>query len=58
MTIDRKYITVYHCEDGKTPVRAKVIKETDSEISVEYKYGGIMWGLTIPKTHKEYAKLR
>ena len=45
----KKYITVPHVEDWNIKVKAKVIKETDTEIEVEYKYQGMTWGCTIPK---------
>lgn len=44
-----KYITVPHVEDHSIKVRAKVINETAAEIEVEYKLGGVTWGLHIPK---------
>lgn len=43
-----KYITVTHV-DGKTKVKAKVIKETDKEIEVEYRFEGVTWGRYLPK---------
>jgi hypothetical protein len=47
-----KYITVTHV-DGKTKVRAKVVKETTEEVEVEYRLQGMTWGLhlTPPTKH-------
>ena len=50
-----KYITVKHVEDWNVKVLAKVIRETDSEIEVEYKYAGVWWGLTIQKNKEKDA---
>jgi len=45
----QKYLTVPHVEDWNVKVKAKVIRETDLETEVEYRYNGMTWGLTITK---------
>ena len=44
-----KFITIGHVEDHSIKVRAKVVKESDSEIEAEYRYGGVTWGVHLPK---------
>lgn len=51
--MENKYMTVLHVEDGTTKIRAKVISETSTEVSVEYRYQGVTWGLTMPKPSGE-----
>lgn len=40
-------IKILHVEDHKTHVKAKIIRQDEKEIEVEYRKDGVTWGATL-----------